>query len=222
LACFQKALGHELPNQLVAARGLLRLLDLEQGDRLTPEGRDYLTRVGAAIERSHGLVAGLADIVRMARDLEAAQPVRLPELLQEIMVEMKRLFVDRTIAFEFDILFPIVHVPPRGFRQVLALLIRQAIQWGPKDSARIEIRSLAAPEGVEMRLSGHGTALAPEKQERLFDPFADGAGDVNDRLGLVMARAWAERRGGGLRFDAGPGRGNTFILRLPVAEGSRT
>src|SRR5437899_1008822 len=34
LACFQKALGHEMPNQLVAIGGLLRLLELEEGERL--------------------------------------------------------------------------------------------------------------------------------------------------------------------------------------------
>ena len=39
LGCFQKALGHELPNQLVALQGLARLIEMEQADRLDEEGR---------------------------------------------------------------------------------------------------------------------------------------------------------------------------------------
>jgi hypothetical protein len=70
LACFQKALGHEMPNQLVAVGGLLRLLELEEGDRLGPDGRDYLGRLHAAVQKLDLLAAGLADLARTARPQE--------------------------------------------------------------------------------------------------------------------------------------------------------
>src|SRR5262249_38027329 len=43
--CYQQAVGHELPNQLVALQGTARLLEQDAGDRLDPETRADLTRL---------------------------------------------------------------------------------------------------------------------------------------------------------------------------------
>ena len=51
LGCFQKALGHELPNQLVALQGLARLIEMEQADRLDDEGRAHLLRLADLARR---------------------------------------------------------------------------------------------------------------------------------------------------------------------------
>ena len=62
----QKALGHELPNQLIAVQGLARLLDTET-ERLSDDGKEYLQRLGAAAQRSHEMVRALADFLRALR-----------------------------------------------------------------------------------------------------------------------------------------------------------
>ncbi len=74
LAALQQALGHDLPNQLIAVQGLARLLELEQGERLSAEGRDYLARLAAAAARAHALVAELAGLVRQARQAPPPAP----------------------------------------------------------------------------------------------------------------------------------------------------
>src|SRR6516225_257473 len=114
LGCFQKVLGHELPNHLVATQGLLRLLEFEEGQHLSTEGRDYLRRLSAGAERSHSLISALAEIVRALRRVEPCQPVQLAEALNEVAAEMKQRFAGRTIAFQFDILTPTLAVPPHG------------------------------------------------------------------------------------------------------------
>ncbi len=67
LALLQKALGHELPNHLVAVQGLARMLEMEQAERLDDEGKDYLRRLAAAAQRAHELARSLADRVRAER-----------------------------------------------------------------------------------------------------------------------------------------------------------
>ncbi len=67
-ASLQKALGHDLPNQLVAVQGLVKLLELEEGERLTEEGRDYLVRLAAAARRTHETILQLAQDCRAARE----------------------------------------------------------------------------------------------------------------------------------------------------------
>src|SRR5262245_65240084 len=63
-ACLRQALGHELPNQILAVQGLARVLEWEDGGRLSDAGKDYLRRLAAAAERVHGLVRTLAAVVR--------------------------------------------------------------------------------------------------------------------------------------------------------------
>jgi signal transduction histidine kinase len=220
LACLQKALGHELPNQLVAAQGLLQLLETEEGHCLEPEGRDYLGRARAALKRSHGLVAALADVVRATRSLEGAQPLIVAEVVQEIEAEVKRTFADRAIAFQSDILLPVLNAPPRAFRQVLSLVVRHAIQLSSDRDPRAMLRVAPGPSGAELRLTVSGAALSRESQERLFEPFAEGPGDATARLGLVLARALVERWGGSLGLQPAEEGGNAVFLRIPRAEGA--
>jgi hypothetical protein len=66
LAVLEKALGHDLPNQLIAVQGLARLLEQDHGERLGAEGRDYLGRLAAGAAKAHALAADLATLVRQA------------------------------------------------------------------------------------------------------------------------------------------------------------
>jgi signal transduction histidine kinase len=61
-----------------------------------------------------------------------------------------------------------------------------------------------------------------EHRERIFEPFfrlpghAEQQGGVG--LGLSLVRQIAQRHGGRVRCDAGPGgRGSRFVLDVPVA-----
>lgn len=67
LGVLQKALGHELPNYLVAIQGLARVLEMDQAQRLDDEGKDHLRRVAVAAQRAHELTLTLADRIRSER-----------------------------------------------------------------------------------------------------------------------------------------------------------
>ena len=66
---------------------------------------------------------------------------------------------------------------------------------------------------VEMQDSG--TGIAPDKLERIFEPFVtskpDGLG-----IGLSICRSIIERHGGRLWAANNPDRGATFSITLPV------
>src|SRR4051794_21867794 len=83
LACFQQALGHELPNQLVAIQGLARLVQSEAAERLSPEACDFLARVVEQSRNCHCLVQSLAEMGRLLRQHEPAAPVALADVFDE-------------------------------------------------------------------------------------------------------------------------------------------
>src|SRR5262245_60700475 len=88
LACYQQALGHELPNQLVALQGLARLVEADAGERLDEEGRACLVRLADMARRAHAFVAELADVGRTVRKAEAPAEVSLEELCREAAAEV--------------------------------------------------------------------------------------------------------------------------------------
>lgn len=86
----------------------------------------------------------------------------------------------------------------------------------------ITLRTRLVNGQVEIRLGDTGTGIPPEIRDRVFEPFfttksvGKGTGQ-----GLATARAIVERHGGTIGFDTEVGRGTTFIVCFPVANGSQ-
>jgi signal transduction histidine kinase len=211
LALFQKALGHELPNRLIAVQGLARLLELEEGERLGAEGRDYLGRLAAAAEEAHGLVAALAEVVRLGR--APAGAVDLAEVAAEAVAEAEQLAAGRTVEYYWPRQACLLVAPRPALRKVLVLLLRRAGTAGTGGRPlRVDVCARLTRKDVEIRVSDDGAAIPNETIERLFEPFAgaDGSG-----LGLFLVRHLAEGWGGTVRVESHPGRGTEFVVTCP-------
>jgi CheY-like chemotaxis protein/two-component sensor histidine kinase len=107
--------------------------------------------------------------------------------------------------------------------QILLNLVVNAAHAIPEgDAARNEVRIEARREGnlVAVEVSDTGTGVPPEIRARIFDPFfttkpvGEGTG-----LGLWVCRRIAAALGGTVELAPSPGRGATFRLLLPSAEG---
>jgi signal transduction histidine kinase len=206
LAALQKGLGHELANQLVAVQGLARLLELEEGERLSAEGRDYLGRVAAGAARAHNLAGALADVARLASPAPPGA-VDLAEVVAEAAAEAKQLAPGRAAEYHASVPAIQLSVPRPALRKALVILLRHA------GALRVEVSGRPAATGVEIRIAGDGPAVPSEQVGRLFEPFTgpDGPG-----LDLFLARELAEAWGGSLRLDPGEGAGRVFIVACPL------
>ncbi|TMB44830.1 MAG: histidine kinase, partial [Chloroflexi bacterium] len=76
---------------------------------------------------------------------------------------------------------------------------------------------------VAISVTDDGIGVASADQPRIFERFARGTDRVSREkpgsgLGLYLSRGLAERMGGSLKVEASqPGKGSTFVLRLPLA-----
>jgi signal transduction histidine kinase len=216
----QKAAGHELPNQLVAQRGMLQLLELEDSDRLSDEGREYLRRVVAATERASNLIGALGEMVRFFRLPFVPAAVNLAEVAHEAGLELIQLFPGMRIEYDLSEKMPLLAVPRRALRLALTHLFRNAAEAvAPDRPSRIVVSAQSSTRGVEVSVADNGGGIAPERWSRLFEPFpgaepnATGVG-----LGLFIVRLLADAWGGAVRFDSEVGRGSTFTFSAPQAE----
>jgi signal transduction histidine kinase len=214
LACFQKALGHELPNQLVAVQGLVLLLREEEAGRLSPEGRDCLQRLAGVVQRTHALVRELAEAGRAVRG-QAAEPgeAGLREAAQEVLAEVKQL--SPGVVIEYHVLDPGRPLPvsEASLRQVLAGLLRHAVRRrAPDRPLRVEVGARLTDKAAELWLADDGPALSAAEQQQPFEPFLG----ADQGLGLFLPSLLVDGWGGALRVRSEPGMGTRYTAVIPL------
>jgi signal transduction histidine kinase len=220
----QKAVGHELPNQIVAQRGMLQLLEMEDGERLSDNGRDYLRRVSAATSRAGNLIGALSEIVRFFRQPHVPEAVILAEVAHEAGLEVIRLFPGTNIEYDLLESLPLLAVPRRALQMALVHLLRNGAGAAlPDRPMRIVVRAQPSATSVDVAVIDNGSGIAANRGNRLFEPFpgfdpnATGIG-----LGLFVARLLVDSWGGTIRFDSDVGRGSTFTFSAPIVERNPT
>lgn len=129
------------------------------------------------------------------------------------------------VQLDLDDNLPAVSCLPGEINQVfLNLLVNAAHAVADKGGdgvlGTIAIRTRALDGTVEVRVEDSGTGVPQSVIDRIFDPFfttkkvGRGTGQ-----GLSIARATVvEKHGGELTLETDPGRGTTFIVRLPIEQ----
>ena len=198
--------SHEMRTPLTALRGEIETL--REHDPPPAEREAALADMAEAVERMDRLVAGLLGLARVDGDGGEAEPVDLAELAGELAG------VDEL----GDAPPGLVVVADRAaVRGMLVNLLENGRLHGGR--VRIDLRAEGAE--VAIRVQDDGPGIAPADRERVFDRFYRAAGRRSAPgagLGLPIARATAERWGGGLDLLPSPS-GAVFEVRLPLAPG---
>jgi signal transduction histidine kinase len=210
----QKALGHELPNQLLAIQGLARVLDMEAGGGLGLEAKDFLARLAAASQRTHELVRMLAEFVRAARVPAPEQPTALATALAQALMEMRQSSAACRIDYDLPKGDLLLWMPGPALHRVLVELLRHACQAAP--DAAVQVGAGTTPDGIEFWIAHRGQVEDEAQLQRLLEPFA-GRPPVGTGLELVLVRHLIEWWGGSLRVRCSADHGNRFIVTMPAS-----
>jgi PAS domain S-box-containing protein len=223
---FLANMSHELRTPLNSVIGFSRTManDLDLTARhkrnleiINRSGTHLLTLINDILELSK-IEAGKVEIAPDSVDLclflnETADMLR-PRAVQQgisLIVECSNL----PLAVLVDI---------AKLRQVLINLVANAIKFTKKGGVTVAAngRQLGDHIVVDFRVIDSGTGIAPEDQERVFEPFVQ-VGQVGERtgtgLGLAISRQFVQVMGGELTIHSVPGTGSTFrfTLELPIS-----
>ena len=100
--------------------------------------------------------------------------------------------------------------------QVLGNLLSNAIKYGAGRPVSVRLRAEADSAVIEVEDSGPG--IPAEDRARIFDRFeraSTGHKRASLGLGLYIVRTMVEKHGGSVGVVSEPGRGSTFIVRIP-------
>ena len=181
------------------------------------------------ILRNSRHLASLVDDVLDLSQVEGGQMtisrewVSLPEILDEAAVAVQPLFEAKKLDLHMDIEaeIPPMYCDRTRIRQVLLNLISNAARFTERGGVRVQARR----EGNNMivSVSDSGPGIAPEHQQRIFEPFQQVDGSIRRRfggtgLGLSISKRFVEMHGGRMWLESQVGVGSSFYFSLPVAE----
>ncbi len=217
---FLAMLGHELRNPLAPIGSALELLRLRgvRGAEL-----DTLERQVGHITR---LVDDLLDVARITRgeisiEQRPADLRRVVDRAVELatpLVEARRHRLTVTVGEKAPV---VVGDETRLAQAVSNLLVNAARYTDPGGEIALEVGAAGGNATIAVRDTGQG--IAPELLESIFDLFVRGTDERASRvgglgLGLAIVRSLVRLHGGEVSaWSAGPGRGSTFTITLPLA-----
>ncbi|GAG03114.1 unnamed protein product, partial [marine sediment metagenome] len=117
---------------------------------------------------------------------------------------------------------PSVPCNPGQINQVFLNILVNAVQaiksQERKDRGAITIRTYATQTQAVCEISDDGPGIRPENLSKIFDPFfTTKPSGKGTGLGLsVSYDLIANKHKGELLVDSTPGRGSTFIIKLPI------
>ena len=82
LNSLRSTINHDLPNMVVALKGLLQMLEREEKGRLSPSGQEYLARLFRVSHRLQNALTTMRSINKVQEGAALPEAVRLAELVR--------------------------------------------------------------------------------------------------------------------------------------------
>jgi len=210
--------SHELRTPLTVIRSSVELLR-RNASRPVADVGDALSDIDAEVQHLTGLVEDLLLLARSDSGAVTLQhvPLRLDDVAGEAAAALAKPAADAGVRIEVDPApTPTVGDPAR-LRQLVAILLDNAIRHSPRGAiVKLAVRPLA--DAASLAVDDAGPGVRAEDRDRIFDRFwrAPGAPAGGTGLGLAIARWIAEHHDGSIAVETSDGGGARFEVRLPA------
>jgi light-regulated signal transduction histidine kinase (bacteriophytochrome) len=201
LAGMHKVFSHDLPNQLVVLQSLLQLLEMEEMDRLSADGREYVERLSSTARKTGDMVRFLKEMGRLHTCQPRLEEIPLAALARELRAELNQLCPAQTLEYEWSWEVATIRADYRPLHQALLGLLQGRLEIASGAPSRICAGSRAVDTGVEMSF-------------RVLPPLAcTGYAARQQRLEVVLAREWLAL--GGAELTLHPDEVGRFTILMP-------
>jgi CheY-like chemotaxis protein len=219
---FLANMTHEIRTPL---NGIIGMAEILQQETLGDTAGGYVNTIHRSGRALLGVVNDVLDFSKIEEGQLHVERVvfELPNVMQEVY----DLYFDSARAKHIELVLdvsrmlpPSVFGDPSRLRQMLSNLVANAVKF--TEQGRVELR--AAPEGpdqVRFEVCDTGIGISPEKQNLIFEAFAQVDGSATRRfggagLGLTITRQIVRLMGGEIGVDSEPGKGSRFWFTVPL------
>ena len=192
---------------------------------LDTTGKDYLDRVVNSASRMRQLLRDLLEFSRVATKTNPPKEIDLVKIAREAADVFESSIEETRSQIEIENV-PALEADETQMLGLFQNLIGNALKFRGAEIPRVRVYGKLDRQGIcEIFVKDNGIGFDPQFAELIFKPFQrlhsrseyDGTG-----MGLSICRKIVERHGGSIRAESEPGKGSTFIIRLPVKQDGRT
>jgi signal transduction histidine kinase len=213
LGRFATGIVHDFKNPMAVVLGTADLIEAREpaNDRLAKQCGVIRTQV----DRMNSLARDVLDYAK-GRSVLDVETVELDAWLRDLAASHAASFQRAGVKLavegsgELFVLFD-----PARMRRVIDNIVnnaREASRVGDTVALRWSREELG---DIRVEIADQGPGIPAELMDRLFDPFVTAGKEGGTGLGLAIARKIVEDHGARLEVESVPGRGATFVLRLP-------
>jgi PAS domain S-box-containing protein len=221
---FTFAASHDLQEPLRKLRTFGDLIATRWSDSIGEEGRDYVRRMSETSMRMQALLQSLLEYSRVTSKAEPLARVGLKGIVEAVVSDLEVQIREARASVEIGDL-PELEADAAQMASLFQNLIANALKFRRKEES-LRIRIYCALGGardpqsgeLEIRVEDNGIGFEEQHLDRIFKPFRRLHGKKEYGgvgMGLAICKKVVERHGGSLTARSSPGRGSTFIVRLP-------
>jgi len=225
LRAFAHTVAHDLRAPLRNVEGYTDALLEDESPQLSERGRNFLVRIGDAVQRMDRLITDLLAYSQLSRAELRLQAVDLERVLSLALRNLETQVSRSKARIEIVSPLPAVLGSEAILVQVFENLIGNALKFVPPGVVP-EVRIQGREDGgsAHVWVSDKGIGIAPEQRDRVFGVFERLHGEEaypGTGIGLAIVRKGVERLGGSAQLEEAAA-GATFHLCLPLPGPDRT
>jgi PAS domain S-box-containing protein len=191
-----------------------RLNDL-CGDRVGPQGKEYLGQIAGAAGRMQALIRDLFALTQVDRLEMPLAAVDMGQVVRNVVTDLTARLEETGGTVDIGDL-PSVTGDSSQMHQLMQNLIMNSLKYHRPDfPPRVTVRAMGA---ARLEVADNGIGFDEQYLTRIFAPFQrlHGRGEYEGTgIGLALCKKIVERHSGTITARSRPGHGATFVIDFP-------
>ena len=221
---FAAIVSHELKAPLGAIQQNLYALTEDLADQLSDSQKDLCGRLKTRLDDLLKLIHSWLRIIMVdvSKLKETFKPLSVADVVSKAIDTAQSQATRKAIEIQMAVREPLPRVngDEGSLTEVLVNIIGNAVKYSFPNS-KIGVRAEAQGSEVLISVTDTGVGIATADLPFLFQDFVRGQaqpeGATGCGLGLAISRRIVEVHDGSIAVESQPGKGSTFIIRLPAA-----
>jgi two-component system sensor kinase FixL len=201
---------HELKNPLMIIGGFTGQIRKSLSSEKDLKKLDMILEEVSRLER---LVAGLGDFTKTYKLVKRQADIN--SVISDVIKIMSELYPQEKYGFREFLSDSVreISCDPDKLKQVFINIISNGFE-AMAEGGFMTVSSTKVADGIEIRITDAGVGIPEESLAHIFEPFYT-TRERGSGLGLPISYKIIEAHDGDISAMSEPGRGTTFIIRLP-------